>query len=79
MLDIKTEGFLICIKAREAKKMGSCLAFKGLNDQKPTWAHGKKTTNTNCSYEMNSEVTFGPFFMEKLFKFLLRLNFMLTW
>ena len=42
-LDIKTEGSLICIKAREAKKMGSCLASKGLNGQKPTWVYGKET------------------------------------
>ena len=41
--DIKTEGSLICIKAREAKKMGSCLASKGLNGQKPTLVYGKKT------------------------------------
>ena len=41
--DIKTEGSLICIKAREAKKMGSCLASKGLNGQKLTLVYGKKT------------------------------------
>ena len=42
-LDIKTEGSLMCTKAREVTKMGSCLASKGLNGQKPTWVYGKKT------------------------------------
>ena len=41
-LDIKTEGSLICIKAREVKKMGSCLKSKRFKGQKPTWVHGNK-------------------------------------
>ena len=54
-LDIKTEGSLICIKAREAKKMGSCLSSKGLSGQNLIWVYGKNTKglalNTNCSHK----------------------------
>ena len=41
--DIKTGGSLICIKAREVKKMGSCLKSKGFNGEKPTWVPCYKT------------------------------------
>ena len=50
-LDIKTEGSLICIKAREAKKMGSCLASKGLNGQKPTLVYDKKHKGVGSKYK----------------------------
>ena len=49
--DIKTEGSLICIKAREAKKMGSCLASKGLNGQKPTLVYDKKHKGVGFKYK----------------------------
>ena len=51
-LDIKAKGSQICIKVREAKKMGGCLASKGLNGQKLTWVYGKKHKRVGFEHKL---------------------------
>ena len=82
--DIKTGGSLIFIKAREVKKIGSCLKSKGFNAKKPSWVPCYKTRRDWVWTQIMAirwplKSLLALFSCKKLYKSSLRLNFMSIW
>ena len=64
-LDIKTGRSLICIKARKAKKMGSCPKSKGAIGQKPTGVQGNKIHLKTSQFLASKHALRGPNLLKK--------------
>ena len=58
--DIKTGSSLTCIKARKAKKMGSCPKSKGFIGQKPTGVQGTKIHLKKSQILATKHALMGP-------------------